>query len=401
MSTDFDVIIIGGGLVGLSLACLLVKQNYRVAIVESENIAPPPLEADTYQLRVSAINLASQEMFSKLGVWDKITATERLAPYERMFVWDSLGRGQIHFDCTQIAESSLGYIVENTVIYQALLQELSQYREVVFFANRQPIEISFTQENIQLSLSALQQSSKKELITAELLVGADGALSWVREYTKLDCYQWPYHHEALVTTVTTEQSHQKTAWQCFLRDGPLALLPLCSENHCSIVWSAPPHEINRLKQLEETEFNREITNAFEFKLGHLKRISRFASFPLNMRHAKRYVAQRVALAGDAAHTIHPLAGQGINLGFADVTCMAKHILEAKSKFNDCGNHSFLRRYERERKSDNWIMILGMEFFKRLFENQSQIAVSLRSIGLDFIDKSNFIKNQFVYKAIGR
>lgn len=397
-----DVIIVGAGLVGLVLAAFLIKQGLRVALIEMGKVGPQELKPNEFQLRVSAINSSCKQMFSDLGVWQNVVASKRLSAFEKMFVWDSVGRGEIHFDSTEVGESCLGYILENAVLHNALLKEIEKNPNISIFQNCLPLNLSKTQSEIKLHFKRNDHpSSPVEIISAELLVGADGANSWVRQEANIETYTWPYNHQALVTTVECELPHQKTAWQCFLPDGPLALLPLHPSNVCSIVWSATPDEIKRLNALDEKNFNTEITHAFENRLGNLRKISDQFTVPLFMRHAKKYINDRVALVGDAAHTIHPLAGQGINLGFADAWSLAKLIIETKQNNKDCGEYVHLRQYERNRKSDNWVMILGMEFFKRLFQSESSSLIHMRSLGLKTANKMGLIKEQFIYQAMGR
>ncbi len=393
-----DVIIIGGGLVGLVLASMLVKNGLKITLIEAGDLKSIDLLPDEYQLRVSAINLSGREMFSSLDVWSNIVSTDRLSSFEKMFVWDSLGRGEIKFDCTEIAESSLGYIVENAVIHNVLLNELKNSPDIELLENSEPLGLTLSRNQISVQYKA-KDASHSETISAELLVGADGANSWVREKANIDSYIWPYDHQALVTTVETEFPHQKTAWQCFLSDGPLALLPLQHRHMCSIVWSSEPGNIKRLQSLNEDTFNAEITHAFEQRLGKIKKIAPSVTVPLYMRHAKKYINNRIALIGDAAHTIHPLAGQGLNLGFADVCELARNIIETKQQNRDCGEYLMLRKYERTRKSDNWIMIFGMEFFKRLFQSDAFWSIQMRSLGLTTVNKMSLIKNQFIFRAM--
>ncbi len=393
MQTDYDIVIVGAGIVGLVLACALVKESFEVALVEEKNVEQLSLQLDDFQLRVSAINLACVNIFKNLNLWDHILASNRVSPFEKMQVWDSLGRGKIFFDCTEIACSSLGFILENAVIVNALLVELKKYSNLTIFSNKKPLGIVTNENGIELKLVDIS-------LTTKLIVGADGANSWIREYTKIACHSWPYCHESLVMSVHTEFPHQKTAWQCFLPDGPLALLPLFDDHICSIVWSSSPHEIRRLRNLEEASFNLEITNAFEGRLGKIKKISTDMALPLVMRHAKEYVKPRVALIGDAAHTIHPLAGQGVNLGILDAAELAENIIMARDNKQDWGDFICLRRFERRRKSSNWLMIIGMDFFKRLFQSKSLVAINLRSLGLNAVNKLDSCKNQLIYYATG-
>lgn len=401
MGQRYDVIIVGAGLVGLVLASLLIKNDLRVAIIETGTVKPQILSQETFQLRVSALNFAAKAIFSEIDIWDDIIASGKLSPFERMFVWDSLGREHIEFDCTEIAQPCLGYILENAVIYNALLSELQQQPNLTILCQRQPEALELTSKEIVINLLTTDHQKSREKISAQLLVGADGTHSWVRNQANIDCYNWSYDHQALVTTVEVSASHQKTAWQCFLPKGPLALLPLSKENICSIVWSAPPDEINRLTELTDRDFDLEISKAYEFRLGNISKISPSITFPLQMRHAKSYITERVALIGDAAHTVHPLAGQGINLGFADARALATKIIVAKQKFNDCGHYPSLRSYELKQKSDNWTMILGIEFFKRLFQQTGFIPVQLRTIGLKTANNFQVIKNLFTQRALGK
>ncbi len=393
MNNHYDVVIIGGGLVGLFLAFMLGKEDFKVALIEKQSLLPVVLQDDEFQTRVSAINPGCKSVFERLGLWSKIFASGRVSPYEEMFVWDSLGKGKIHFECTKIAQPCLGFIIENAVIHNALLAMLNPDPNVEL--------ISATPNAIFLpNHQSLGVKLPERTLTTKLLVGADGARSWVREQAQIQITSWPYDHEALVTNVRTEKSHAKTAWQCFLPDGPLALLPLVDEHICSIVWSARPQEIKRLQGMTEDQFNFEITNAFEGRLGKIQRIARQTVVPLVMSHAKQYIKSRIALIGDAAHTIHPLAGQGVNLGFLDAIVLAENIIAARNCRKDWGTYSELRNYERRRKSENWLMVLGMEVFKRLFESESMFFVGARSAGLRIVDNMDFLKNQFIGYATG-
>lgn len=393
MDKKFDVIIVGGGLVGLSLAVTLAKEDFTVAVVEQKELKPIRLSEDNYQLRVSAINPLCKKIFEKLEIWDAIFSSGRVSAFEHMHVWDNLGKGEIHFDCTKLAQPCLGYIIENDAIQNALLEKLAQYQNVTMITGAKPQQFIQVNDGISLRL-------ENETLTSKLVVGADGPNSWVRNKTNINLTTWPYNHEALVTTVQTELSHQKTAWQCFLPEGPLALLPLPDENLCSIVWSSEPIEIKRLKMMDENEFNQEITSAFEHRLGKITKISNDVTVPLFMRHAKEYVKHRIALIGDAAHTIHPLAGQGVNLGFMDAEALANNVINAGNQQRDFGEYISLREYERKRKSENWVMIIAMDLFKRLFQSEALLAVNVRSAGLNIVDKTNFLKNQFIYHATG-
>lgn len=392
---QFDVIIVGGGLVGLVLALSLVQQEFRVALVDSQAIESIALDEQRVQARVVAITPVTQRIFENLGVWDDLRVTDRVSPFEQMHVWDSVGRGEIHFDCTQIANPCLGYIIENALIQNVLLKNLATYQNFRLYSSKQPHSLSYTADAQHIELKA-----QDILLSAKLVVGADGAHSWVRQQTHIKIHTWPYHHSALVTTVNTELSHNKTAWQCFLPDGPLALLPMSDPHVCSIVWSSTKSEVERLQNLETRLFNFEISNAFEQRLGQISKISPDFNFPIVMRHAKEYIKNRVALVGDAAHTIHPLAGQGINLGFLDAAQLSDSLVQNRNLQKDWGEYRNLRAYERIRKTENWLMIAGMEAFKHLFGSESILVAQARSVGLNTVDHLGFLKKLFIYKAAG-
>jgi 2-octaprenylphenol hydroxylase len=389
MTKNYDVIIIGGGIVGLTFACSL-PAKLRVAVLESK-----PSNAkftDKYDLRVSAINHDSQHNFANIHVWDAMQKM-RVSPFRGMQVWDTSGQGSIEFDCLQIAAPCLGYIIENRVMQQAL-HECIKKIGVDYISPAQPQALQLQENNIVLKLEDGSQ------LTSELIVGADGANSWVREQSAIDINTWPYQHNAIVTTIKTELPHQQIARQWFLADGILALLPLQEKNHCSIVWSTTPEQALRLQRLSELEFNAALTVASARCLGELQKLDALQIFPLQMRHAKHYVKQRVALIGDAAHTIHPLAGQGVNLGLLDAAKLAEVVAAAAEKNRDIGALDTLRRYERARKGHNLLMIGLMEVFKRSCSTQQSFIVNARTTGFNLVNKSNLLKNFFMRQASG-
>jgi 2-octaprenylphenol hydroxylase len=391
MSNTFDIIIIGGGMVGASLACALGDSRLKVAVVEGE-ATPLTWPRASYDIRVSAITRASQHFFENLGVWEAMRA-ERVAAYGEMRVWDATGTGSIHFDAAEIGEPDLGHIIENRVITKALVQRARAFDNVRWLFPAAPQRLLLRTNHAQLQLADGSE------LRAELLVGADGGRSWIRQQVGIHVHTQHYEQSALVTTVKTERYHNDTAWQRFLPTGPLAFLPL-TEGHSSIVWSTTPEEAERLLELGDEAFTNELEKAFESRLGAITELGPRAVFPLKGQHAEHYVLPHLALIGDAAHTIHPLAGQGVNLGFADAATLAEVILEAHAANKPIGAYKTLRRYERSRRGDNQLMLDSMDAFKRLFSNETPLLRTARNLGLDLTDRLPAVKRLFMSQALG-
>ncbi len=387
-------LIVGAGMNGGAMALALARSGIDVCVIESR---PPLLDwpAGDYDLRVSALTRASQNLLDKLGAWDEMRA-ERIAPYRAMHVWDAAGRGTIHFEAQEIGEPDLGHIVENRVTTKALWQRLQALDKVRLIENDELVAFERT-SGARARIRAELASGRR--IHAEVLIGADGARSKVRQLSGIACTGWDYDQHALVATIETEQPHQATAWQRFLPSGPLALLPLDAPRRCSIVWSTAPDHAEELLELPEAAFNRQLTSASEARLGRILGSGPRAVFPLRRSHASAYVAPGVALIGDAAHTIHPLAGQGVNLGFLDVAELHRALLNAMRRQRPLGDLAALRRYERARKADNLLMQAGMDGFKRLFSNTNPLLRMLRDNGMNLIDHSPPLKRLIMRQAL--
>ncbi|MCC6208119.1 MAG: UbiH/UbiF/VisC/COQ6 family ubiquinone biosynthesis hydroxylase [Gammaproteobacteria bacterium] len=391
MERDCDVVIIGAGMVGATLACCLAGEGRRVALVDATQ-PPPGWSAGSVDVRVSALTEASRQIFLRLGAWSAM-AELGVSPFSRMHVWDAGGAGSIRFDCADIGAPQLGHIVENRVMQSALL---ARAREIGGIALHCPVALeSLTPgtESIRLALS------DGAVLDARLVVGADGAASRVRQLAGINTRGWGYDQQALVATVTTERPHEWTAWQRFLSEGPLAFLPL-RDGRSSIVWSTTPAWAQELIRLSDAEFMEQLAEAFEWKLGRVTAVEGRAAFPLRLQHSITYTAPRVALIGDAAHVIHPLAGQGVNLGLLDAAALAETVLDAAACGGDIGAPRVLRRYERWRKGDNLQMMLAMDGFKRLFGSSMPPLRLARNLGLDLADAATPLKHAIIRRAMG-
>jgi 2-polyprenylphenol 6-hydroxylase len=399
---QFDVVIVGAGIAGSALACALADSRLRVALIEVQSLAtamPTPVAGvNGFDPRVSALTVASQQLLTRLGAWQTITA-QRVCGYREMQVWDADGTGSIHFDCAEIHQPALGHIVENRLITAALAQQLPLIGNVSVLAPQQLQSISPRAGGGH----HLQLESGLALET-DLVVGADGAMSIVRKLAALQTREWDYGHHAIVATIETTLPHQLTAWQRFMPSGPLALLPLepgdGSQQFCSIVWSAHSDYAQKLMALDDVEFRLALAQAFEHRLGDIASVSKRFMFPLRQRHAIDYVAPGIALIGDAAHTIHPLAGQGINLGLLDVIALADALQHSAARGVGCGDMTVLGRYQRNRKGHNLLMMGAMEGFKRLFEQPALPLRWLRNEGLRQVDAKPWLKREIMRQAMG-
>lgn len=390
MKMSYDIVIIGGGMVGTALACALGNSSLKIALLDR---APPAAPDADHDQRVSAITLASQSLFENIGTWDGMVR-RRVSPVREMQVWSEGGSGAIHFKAAEIGEPCLAWIIENRVIQTALIDRLHQFTNVHYLC---PVEVA----DITLADNGTTVTLKDDrTLSAKLLVGADGADSAVRRAAGIETQSLNLHQKGIVATVTTEKPHTQTARQRFLTTGPLAFLPLDEPHSCSIVWSADMARADQLLALDEAAFIPELQRAFGESLGKVQTIGPRAGFPLALSHAKSYTAPHLALVGDAAHTVHPLAGQGVNLGFLDAATLAEVLLDAVAKQRDVGAHAVLRRYERWRKGDNLAMISITGGFKYLFGNDFPVVSQLRNFGLELTNAATPVKNFIMRRASG-
>lgn len=401
-SPDYDIVIVGAGMVGASMALRLAGTNLRIALVApsmAEGAAAVLKESrEAFDPRVVALTAASRRLFSQLGIWPGLEQ-RRVCPYRNMHVWDGEGAGKIDFRADELGCDALGHIVENRLIVGELMDKLAQT----------PIErITAQVKGLIYSESGLGgvALSDGRALHARLTIAADGATSALRDFAGIGVREWSYGQSAIVTTVSTEQSHGHTAWQRFMATGPLAFLPLCERpeepNPCnsSIVWSADESLAAQLMALDDAAFAERLASGFEHRLGAVTQVAKRYCLPLVQRHAKTYFKPGLSLIGDAAHSIHPLAGQGVNLGLLDVQALAQEIVRAQDRGIGLDDVSILRRYERERMGHNLTMMAAMESFKRLFGSRDLRLLWLRNCALRSADSLSVLKNTLAREAMG-
>lgn len=398
MKKVFDIVVVGAGMVGLTLVNLLARSDQqdalRITIVDA-GARPEFNPENEISLRVSAISTGSSVVLGQIGVWEKIVAG-RSCPYRNMKVWDAAssvdGPETLQFDAAEFGVPQLGSIVENVLIQHALLMSLEQTG----------VSIKFDTAITSITKAADRYSvllASGEQIGADLLVGADGANSFVRRQAGIPLRTWSYPQKAFVTHLRPERFHGNTAWQRFLATGPIGLLPL-SDGRVSTVWSTTPDLAESALAASDEELQALLTAATDDVLGQLTPSGPRGAFPLRAQHAEKYVLPGLALVGDAAHTVHPLAGQGANLGFADAAALAMNVEEALAVSDNPGDLPALRRYERSRKSDNQIMLHFVDGLNRLFSNDSVPMARLRGAGMRIFNKSGPIRTHAVQVALG-
>ena len=392
-----DLIIVGAGMVGSALALALQHSGLQILLLDGGPLSVKPFDQSAaFEPRVSALSAASQRILERLGAWDGIAA-RRTSPYGEMQVWDGSGTGQVHFSAASVHAEVLGHIVENRVVQDGLLDALYE-ADLGLLPGARLEQLRRSGDDWLLTLTDGRE------LRAPLVIAADGANSAVRRLAGCATREWDYLHHAIVTSVRCSKPHQQTAWQRFTDDGPLAFLPLAKaddvEHWCSIVWSTTPAEAERLMALDDAAFCHELGKAFEWRLGDVLESDPRHCIPLRQRHAKRYVEPGLALIGDAAHTIHPLAGQGVNLGFLDAAVLAEVLLHALERGENLADIKVLGRFERRRMPHNLAMMAAMEGFERLFQADPLPLRWLRNSGLNLVDGANEAKALFVRQALG-
>ncbi|MGB0733390.1 MAG: FAD-dependent monooxygenase [Pontibacterium sp.] len=392
MINRYDVVVVGGGMVGAALACALGNTPLSVAVIEGQYPCAFSPEQD-YDLRVSALSVASQRILENVGAWEGVRS-RRSCEFSRMKVWEqSETHASTEFDASNMATPYLGHIVENRIIQLALLERAQQFENITLFCPAKTTQVDYAPGASVVSLADGRE------IVGKLLVAADGARSKVREAAKIGTHGWDYEQQALVATVTTAYKQQDITWQQFTPNGPRAFLPLPANNG-SLVWYDQPEKIAQLKKLNKDDLKQAFYANFPDKLGEIGEIVAAASFPLRRQHAQHYVKEGVALIGDSAHTINPLAGQGVNIGLLDAAELGNVILNAVANDQDFTQLSVLSAYEKARRPHNLIVMQSMDAFYKVFSNQSMPLRLIRNFGLGLAGKLPFAKDRVARIAMG-
>ena len=400
MRHDFHIVIVGGGMVGACAGALAAVDprlaELRIAVLEAHPPAAPP-QGDV-DLRVSAVSRASQRILTAVGAWP-LVPPQSLSPYEEMIVWDAAGKpggaGAIHFSASATSEPNLGHIVENRRLQWALY-DCPPFRQRVTLLRAELAGLTLERDRAVVSLG------DGRVLSAALVVGSDGAASLSRKLAGIETAGWNYDQRALVTHVRTERPHARTAWQRFLADGPIAYLPL-ADGRSSIVWTTRPAHAEHLAACPPEEASQEIEQALDGVLGKVEVAAPRMHFPLRLTHARQYCKERFALVGDAAHSIHPLAGQGVNLGFLDCAALVQVLAQELADggtVEALAELRVLRRYERWRKSENLIALGMVDGLNRLFSTSDETLGWIRRSGLGAVNRSALAKRFFIGRALG-
>ncbi|MEI6067153.1 MAG: FAD-dependent monooxygenase [Methylococcaceae bacterium] len=390
MKEKFDVVIVGGGMVGAAVACSLGSSLLKVAVIE--NSPPAPYAPDQpHDMRVSALSIASKNILETVGAWEGVV-NRRFCPFRRMRVWESAG--DTEFCSDDINYPELGYIVENRVTQLALLERLQEFDNIELIC-----PVSIKKINYVAGKPGEVELEDGRILSANVLVAADGGQSRVRQTVGLGVTSWDYKQHALVIYIETAYGQQDITWQRFVPSGPQAFLPLTG-HYGSIVWYNSPDEVNRLKTLSFEALKDELVAAFPDCLGQVNNVLGVASFPLKRQHAQSYVKPGVVLVGDAAHMINPLAGQGVNIGLLDAAALGEVLLEAAKEGLDPGSLTVLKRYEKMRRNENLKMMTVMDIFYQVFSNEVLPLKLIRNLGLVLAERILPAKNKVMRSAMG-
>ena len=389
----YEAIIVGGGVAGASLALLLGQAGMRICLLD-KGFPSRVQQTDLFKGKTASLNLASIDLFKKLGIWEKVDQHSK--EFTNIEVWDSEGSSAITFNAQDISESKLGKVAHNNNIVSSLFDLLQRLPDVDLLENETVLSINNGEELIEIKTDSGLN------LTANLVVGSDGSMSSIRSLSSIPIRTWSYEQTAIVSLLESEIPINKTAYQIFTSTGPIALLPVTveGENLASLIWSADKVYADKLLSLGDSEFLEELKLKTEGKLGHFKIRESISSFPLHQLHAKEYFSERTVLVGDSAHTIHPLAGQGLNLGLSDVIDLSERILSLRREGRDIAEEQMLKAYSDSREKVNIRMVALMEAFKRGFGSKNPWIKLGRSLVFNVTNETKFLKKKFIKEAAG-
>tara|TARA_X000000368_G_scaffold106161_1_gene82296 strand:+ start:70 stop:1251 length:1182 start_codon:yes stop_codon:yes gene_type:complete len=389
----YEAIIVGGGVAGASLALLLGQAGMRICLLD-KGFPSRVQQTDLFKGKTASLNLASIELFKKLGIWEKVDQHSK--EFTNIEVWDSEGSSAITFNAQDISESKLGKVAHNNNIVSSLFDLLQRLPDVDLLENETVLSINNGEELIEIKTDSGLN------LTANLVVGSDGSMSSIRSLSSIPIRTWSYEQTAIVSLLESEIPINKTAYQIFTSTGPIALLPVTveGENLASLIWSADKVYADKLLSLGDSEFLEELKLKTEGKLGHFKIRESISSFPLHQLHAKEYFSERTVLVGDSAHTIHPLAGQGLNLGLSDVIDLSERILSLRREGRDIAEEQMLKAYSDSREKVNLRMVALMEAFKRGFGSKNPWIKLGRNLAFNVTNETKFLKKKFIKEAAG-
>ena len=392
---SFKAIVVGAGPIGTALALALsrIDESQSILLLDAAK-SLPTYHPEKPDARIFALNKGARSLLDELAVWAEIQ-THRCLPYTRMHVWDAQGTGSIEFDCADVGAVSLGHIVEANLVQEMLHKAVANQPNIRLVNPEKVSELDLGEDQTVLQLES------GEKVQAELVCAADGANSSLRKVAGVEVEEEDTGQQAIVANVWHELPNESCAWQIFMPTGPLAFLPMDDfegRHLSSIVWSLDQEEAERLKQSSDQEFETILTRAIEERFGKVSLMSERFSFPLVQRHAYTYVKDSFVLVGDAAHSIHPLAGLGANIGFQDIAALTQELARATDRSISWGNLQILKRYQRARKLDNELVLKSMKGFKELFGQTNPAIAAIRNLGLKGTDATSTIKRRFVQQA---
>lgn len=389
---DYDLIIIGGGMVGATLACALREQSLHIGIIEAYPFGSP--EQSSYDDRSIALSYGSQQIFAGMGLWE--TFSTQATPIHHIHISNRGHFGVARLDRRESRVDALGYVIENRIVGRLLSERIATHDNIDLITPARLSEIAINRSH---AVVTYEKNNESQQITAPLVVGADGAMSQLRELLGIEIERREYEQSAIIANVSTEQAHNSVAYERFTDTGPIALLPL-GQDRCSLVWTVKPDDVEKILQMEDVEFLSLLQHRFGYRLGRFLRVGKRTAYPLALIRAEERVTSRVVLVGNAAHTLHPVAGQGFNLGVRDVAGLAQMIVDKQKEGLDYGTLRILNEYAQWREQDHRQIIAFTDTMARLFTNAFPPVVIGRNLGLLALDLMPPVKKIFAKRTMG-